>query len=139
MADSKTAVIVVQGLGDVFPLQGTACAALIRGTDTYEDLRVGRAVTVQNGAKTKQVAAQVVGLKVGALIDLVPEFGAQNLIVYGKPYSNLMAVQSMTDASGEDVLDVTKLYTAVSLVLSGPAEDVAPVTETDGAAPGTQS
>lgn len=139
MADSKAAVIVVQGLGDVFPLQGTACAALIRGTDTYEDLRVGRAVTVQNGAKTKRVAAQVVGLKVGALIDLVPEFGAQNLIVYGKPYSNLMAVQSMTDASGEDVLDVTKLYTAVSLVLSGPAEDVAPVTETDGAAPGTQS
>lgn len=123
---NTTKTVVVPGLGDSFPMQGSQFSVFNKGTDIYDELRVGREVVVQNEAKTKQVRGSIVSLRVGALIDLLNEFGPYNVTTFGKPYTPLMLIQTMTDIAAVEALDVSKLYTVFTVSPSGAVEDVAP-------------
>jgi hypothetical protein len=86
------------------------------GTDDYAALRINGKVNLELDDGSK-VEASVQGLQVGALIDLLGSTGPQSIVTYGRVYSALSLVQALTDASPDDVLDVTKLYTAVTVTV----------------------
>lgn len=111
---SKTAVkpsVTIAGQNLNLPY-GAQVSVFQKGTDLYETARINGPVEleVEGGSK---VDATVQSKQVGALIDLIGQFGPQSVYTYARPYSALGLLQALTDASEDDVLDVTKLYTVV--------------------------
>lgn len=103
--------ITVAGITQL-PTYNTQAAVFVKGTDTYENVRIGKEMTIET-SDGKTASGQLSGKKVGALIELMGEYGAYNLHTFGVPYSTLSLIQALSDAQGEDPLDVTKLYTVL--------------------------
>ncbi len=91
---------------------GAQVSVFQKGTDLYETARINAPVELAVESGTK-IDAVVQSIQVGALIDLIGQFGPQSVYTYARPYSALGLLQALTDASGEDAIDVTKLYTVV--------------------------
>jgi hypothetical protein len=100
--------------------QGAQVSVFQKGTDLYEAARINAPVAHALDSGT-QVDATVQSIQVGALIDLIGMYGPQSVYTYARPYSALALLQALTDASGEDALDVTKLYTVVVVTTPMPA------------------
>lgn len=94
--------------------QGNQITVFARGADPYEATRLNGSVDLVLDDGTK-VTATVVNKKVGPLIDLIGQDGPNNVYTFGRIYSAVSLIQALTDAAPEDVLDVTKLYTAVTV------------------------
>lgn len=109
--------ITIPGRGVSLP-PGGQVSLLQKGTAIYEAARINGDVTIKTDTAT--VTASVQAFQVGALIDLLPNYGPQSVHTYGRPYSALGLIQALTDASDDDVLDVTKLYTAVVVTVPMP-------------------
>lgn len=118
---SKTAKPTISIPGQNLRLpQGSQISVFQRGTDLYETARINGTVALEVEGSA-QVDATVQSMQVGALIDLIGNYGPQSVYTYGRPYSALGLLQSLTDASEDDVLDVTKLYTVVVVTTPMPA------------------
>ncbi|MRI54068.1 hypothetical protein D8770_08895 [Methylobacterium sp. DB1607] len=100
--------------------QGGQVSVFHKGTDLYEAARINGTVELAAEDGTK-LDATVQTMQVGALIDLIGSYGPQNVYTYGRPYSALGLLQALTDASTDDVVDVTKLYTVVVVTTPMPA------------------
>ncbi len=122
MATKSTPTLAVPGL-KALP-QAAAFVVYEKGTDAYDRLRVNGDVELQLDDEST-TAATVVGVQVGPLIDLLVGTGPQAAQAIGRLYSPLGLVQALTDLGGGDVLDVTKLYTAVSVRIPLPAPSAA--------------
>lgn len=119
---SKTAAkptVTIPGQNLSLP-HGAQVSVFQKGTDLYEAARINGPVTLALDSGT-QMDATVQTLQVGALIDLMAMYGPQSVYTYARPYSALGLLQTLTDASDEDVLDVTKLYTVVVVTTPMPA------------------
>lgn len=91
---------------------GTDVAFFEPGISAYERLRLNGDVEIKlaNGDVRK---GTVRAMQVGPLIDLIVTYGSRHALSYGQTYSANGLVQSMTEAAGGEVVDVTKLYTVV--------------------------
>ncbi|MGW5960828.1 hypothetical protein [Methylorubrum thiocyanatum] len=119
---SKTAAkpsVTIAGQNLNLP-QGAQVSVFNKGTDLYESARINAPIelALESGAT---VDATVQAMQVGALIDLIGMYGPQSVYTYARPYSALALLQALTDASGEDAIDVTKLYTVVVVTTPMPA------------------
>lgn len=96
--------------------RGTPFSVYQRGADTFEALRINGPVALHldDGSAAE---ATVQALQVGALVDLITNFGPQSVYTAGRIYSPLTLIQALTDAGEGAVLDVTRLYTAVTVLL----------------------
>ena len=119
---SKTAAkpsVTIAGQNLNLP-QGAQVSVFHKGTDLYESARINASIELAlEGGPT--VDATVQAMQVGALIDLIGMYGPQSVYTYARPYSALALLQALTDASGEDAIDVTKLYTVVVVTTPMPA------------------
>lgn len=114
----------VPGAGLKFPASGMPFVVYAQGVGLFEQLRANSTVALALDDGTSRDAT-VQSVQVGALIDLVASQGPQSVYTAGRVYSALSLVQALTDASPDDVIDVTKLYTAVMVVL--PVDAPAPL------------
>jgi hypothetical protein len=113
---STTPTLKVPGYTGTVP-SGANVVIFEKGVDAYERLRLNGDVDL--GLDDGQtVRATVTDTRSGALIDLIGQSGAQVIYGYGRPYSARGLVQALADATGENPLDVTKLYTAVTVTVS---------------------
>lgn len=106
---------------------GAQIAVFERGVDLFETARINGPVAVSiEGAAP--VDATVQAKQVGALIELIGQYGPQSLYTYARPYSALGLLQALTDASDDAVLDLTKLYTVVLVTtpIPSPAMPMSP-------------
>lgn len=112
-----TPQIAVPGVSG-FPI-GTPFFVYQKGVDAYDTMRVNGDVDLKldNGeVKTGKITA----MQVGPLVDLLVNTGPQSALTYGRIYSPLSLVQSLTDQAGVEALDVTRLYTAISVTMPIP-------------------
>lgn len=96
--------------------QGAEIAVFEKGIDLYERTKLNGEIELKlaDGTTTKGV---VRGMKVDTLIDLLPQFGHQSIYTYGRMYSAVNVIHALGEASGGEVVDVTKLHTAVIVSL----------------------
>lgn len=128
MAKTTPAVPVVPVPGkNVAPPLGSPFTVYAEGIDIYGKTRINGDIDLALDDGTTR-RATVQGLQVAPLIDLIGNFGQQNVYTYGGIYSPLTLVQALTDASPADVLDVTKLYTALIVTLPMPSPAPLPAT-----------
>lgn len=113
---ARSTEIVVPGLKNL-PMQGGQAAVFLKGVDAYDQYRIGDQITVK-GDNDVTANATVQGIQVGALVDLMGSYGPQNVYTYGRGYSALSFIQTLGDATGENPLDVTKLYTVVTVMVA---------------------
>ena len=111
--------ITVKG-AKTLPQYGTQVSVYCKGVDTYENIRIGKEITILNDDGNK-VSGTLSVKRVGALLELLGEFGANNLHTFGQTYSPVSLVQALSDSFGEDPLDVTKLYTVLVVQVVPPA------------------
>lgn len=100
------------------PPYGATLALFISGTDNYSKLRLNSDLDITLGDGNKY-RAQIQSVTVGALVDLIANYGAQNIYTWGRMYSPSTLVQQLSPSVG--VLDVTQLYTVVMVQFSGPS------------------
>lgn len=97
---------------------GADIAFFEKGIDAYERLRLNGDVEIKmpDGSVQKGTVRSV---QVGPLIDLLQSYGHQHVSVYGtgRMYTANSLIQALTAEAGVDVLDVTKLYTAIMVLI----------------------
>ena len=110
-AKSSTPSFTIPGSGVSLP-PGAEVAVFDKGITLFEGLKLNGEIELKlaDGTTKKGV---VKGLKVDTLVDLLQFFGPQSVYSYGRVYTAVGLIQALTEAAGVEVLDVTKLYTAV--------------------------
>jgi ABC-type hemin transport system substrate-binding protein len=121
---SSTVKIPHQGSYD-YPV-GSTLYVFVKGTEAYEQFEIGSTVDMEQQTSGRKHTAVVATVSVGPLIDLLTNYGSQSFAVYGKPYTAKGLIKALGAENGEDVVDVTKLYTAVGFTLNPPATEVDP-------------
>lgn len=114
MATAKTNVLTAPAGVKNLPF-GNDVTFFEKGVAAYDNLRLNGEVEIKMPDDTVRKAI-VRGLQVAPLIDLITSVGARHVSAYGQIYSANGLVQSMTTEAGGEVLDVTKLYTAVTVM-----------------------
>lgn len=105
---------------------GTPFAVYERGSDTvFDRVRIGGTIELALDDGTTKTA-NVQALQAAPLIDLIAGSGSQAAHMVGRVYSPLALVQHLTDNAPEDVLDVTKLYTAIVVLVPHEMTNLAP-------------
>lgn len=109
-----TLQIPVPGVSN--PYSGSPLFVFTAGIENYEKVRLNQQIelVLDDGTVRK---ATVQGKNVAPLIDLIVANGSQSIQAVGRIYSASSLVQVLTDQIAEEVLDVTKLYTAVQVSL----------------------
>lgn len=110
---TKTASLKVPGL-TALPTN-TPFLVYEKGSAFFEANRVGAEIdlVLDDGSKKK---GTIKNMQVDPLINMINGNGVtQYGAMVGQVYSPLVLVQLLTDQAGVEVLDVTKLYTAVTV------------------------
>lgn len=118
MAKSPTSTIVqlpVPGVAN--PYGGAPAFVFLAGIDFYDKVRLSQEIELKLDDGTVRKAT-VQSKTVAPLIDLIVANGSQAVQAIGRSYSASSLVQLLTDQVPEDVLDVTKLYTAVQVIVA---------------------
>lgn len=127
MATKKitTPQLTLPGLASV--PQGGTFAVYQRGAETYENTRLGQQIELV-GDDGQVRTGTVQEVRIGSLIDLIQQTLHQNIYTYGRPANATTLVQTLTEASPDEVLDVTKLYTSllVAVAMASPPMMPAP-------------
>lgn len=108
------------------PYTGSPLFVFTPGIENYEKVRLNQEIELKldSGVVRK---GTVQGKNVAPLIDLIVANGSQSMQAAGRVYSASSLVQVLTDQVPEDVLDVTKLYTAIQVVVQPEAPTPATV------------
>ncbi len=86
------------------------------GVSAYENLRLNGDVEIKMADGTT-CKGTVRGMQVSPLIELITNHGPRHASVFGQIYSANSLVQTIASEAGVDVLDVTKLYPAVTVMV----------------------
>lgn len=108
-------MITITGRVPQRPLPGQLISLFTRGVDDYERLPIGAEIEIR--LDDGVCKATVTNSQVGPLIDLIGTYGTQSIYTYGQMYSARALIAAI---GGGEVVDVTKLYTALVVNITQP-------------------